>query len=275
MKFLILSTILFSANSFAWGPTGHRVVGEIAQKHLSAQAATQIKTILKSQSLARVSTWPDEIKSEPGTYKHTFFWHYTDWADDVHQHDESNISGKLMTSINDHLKVLKDPTAAQDKKALSLKFLVHLIGDLHMPLHVGNGLDHGGNNCRVTFHGKPTNLHALWDEQMIDFTKLSFTEMTNFVSQGRTRTDMAEIMKGTPLDWALESKNLRATLYPENVSTPKVPMSLKEYCRKDVLAPVEELPKLGYEYSYKFMPVVEKRLFAAGLRLAYLLNQSL
>lgn len=275
MKVLILCGLLFSASAYPWGSTGHRVVGEIAQKHLNLQAATQVRAILQSQSLARVSTWADEIKSEPETYKYTYNWHYTDWADEMHHHDETNSSGKLMTSINDHLRILKDPLSTMPQKEFSLKFLVHLIGDLHMPLHVGNGLDQGGNTCKVTFHGKPTNLHAVWDEAMIEFTNLSFSELSRFSSQGRTQTEINLMMSGTPADWALESKQLRATIYPDNVTAPLAASALKEYCRKDIVVPAEQMPKLGYEYSYKFMPVVETRLFHAGLRLAHLLNQNL
>lgn len=272
MKQLILLSLLFPFSAFPWGATGHRAVGEIAQKNLSAKAAAEVTKILKGQNFARVATWPDEIKSEPESYKHTYNWHYTDWADDMNQHDETNSSGKLMTSINDQLKVLKDPAATQENKLFALKFLVHLVGDLHQPLHVGNGVDQGGNACKVTYHGKSTNLHALWDEEMINFTNLSFTEFAKFASMGRTRAQRAEIMKGTPLDWALESKNLRATIYPDNVAPSKEPMSVKEYCRKEVTA--EAQPKLEYGYAYKFMPVVERRIFEAGLRLAYLLNQT-
>ncbi len=271
-NFLVLSALFISAHAFAWGPTGHRAVGELAQRTLSTKAELEILRILKGNTLAKVSTWPDEIKSEPEKYKHTFVWHYTEWPEDAKEHHESHDGGKLMTAIAERLKVLKDPAASPEDKEFSLKFLVHIIGDLHMPLHVGNGLDNGGNHCKVTFHGKLTNLHAVWDEAMIDFNKLSFTEMTSFVAQGRGPNARAETMKGTPLDWALESKVIRPTIYPDNVKAPKEPVSTRVYCNKEVAE--DDIPKRGYEYSYKFMPVVEKRIYEAGLRLAMLLNQT-
>ncbi len=272
MKAFVLSLALISVNAFAWGPTGHRAVGEIAEKFMDPKALYAARTILQGHTLARASTWPDEIKSEPARYQYTFNWHYTDWADDAHDHDETSSSGKLMGSIEAQLAVLKSPTATREEKEFSLRFVVHLIGDLHMPLHVGNGLDQGGNLCKVTYHGQAMNLHALWDEGMINFTNLSFTELAKFASAGKTLEQMKVARSGTPIDWARESKALRATIYPANVIDPQVPMSVRGYCRKDV--PAEEIPKLAYEYAYKFMPVAEERIFHAGVRLALILNQA-
>lgn len=272
MKTLIIAMTLASAQCFAWGPTGHRTVGAVAEKFLKPEALKEVTSILSSQSLSRVSTWSDEIKSEPQTYSYTYNWHYTDWKDEDHNHDETNSSGKLLTAIKEQVAILKDPESDKDKKAFALKFIVHLVGDLHMPLHVGNGLDQGGNKCRVIFQGRNTNLHALWDEGMIDFTNLSYTELADYVSQGRTVAEISSWKSGDVTDWALESKVLRSEIYPENVVASPVPMSLKEYCRADIVVAAEVMPKLSYEYSYKFVPIVEKRLFQAGLRLATILN---
>lgn len=275
MKTLLLALSLTSLNAFAWGPTGHRVVGAVAEKHLDPAVAVQIQKILKGQTLSKVSNWSDEIKSEPETYSHTYNWHYTDWKDEDHNHDETHSSGKLMTAIKEQMAVLKDDDSSMDSKNFALKFIVHLIGDLHQPLHVGNGLDQGGNKCRVTFHKKEMNLHQLWDEAMIEFTQLSYTELANYVGQGRTKEEYQSWKGGTPLDWARESKVLRAQVYPADVNPSDKPISLKQYCRSDIVIAQEDMPKLSYEYSYKFVPIVEKRLYQAGLRLATMLNQAL
>lgn len=275
MKTLILVTLFFSAQALAWGPTGHRTVGQVAERFLNTSTLVKVYEILDNQTLARVSTWPDEIKSEPETYSSTFNWHYTDWADRSHDHDETNSSGKMIAAIREQMAVLKDPLASKEKKAFALKFLVHLIGDVHMPLHVGNGLDRGGNACKVLFHKQPTNLHALWDEGMIDFTKLSFTELTSFVSQGRSVEQIRVWKSGDVLDWARESKELRAELYPAEVKPGSAPLSVKQYCRTDIAVAVEDMPDLSYGYSYQFLPVLEERLFQAGLRLAMVLNEVL
>jgi hypothetical protein len=272
MKNFIFLVILFTTQVHAWGPTGHRAVGAVAEKFLDPVVAVKINKILGGNSLSRISNWSDEIKSEPDTYSYTFNWHYTDWKDEDHQHDETNSSGKLLSAIKEQMGILKDDKSSEDKKVFALKFIVHLIGDLHQPLHVGNGLDMGGNKCKVQFHRRETNLHSLWDEGMIEFTKLSFTEFANYVSQGRTLEEIRSWKSGDVIDWALESKNLRSTIYPNDVTPSDAPATIKQYCRSDIVVTSESMPKLAYEYSYKFIPVVEQRIFQAGLRLAVLLN---
>jgi hypothetical protein len=275
MKTLILALSLVSMNAFAWGPTGHRAVALIAERYLDASAELKIYEILGNQTLAKVSNWSDEIKSEPDLYSHTFNWHYTDWKDEDHAHDETNSSGKLLTAISEQVEVLKNPKSSREEKSFALKFIVHLVGDLHQPLHVGNGLDQGGNKCRVSFHNRQTNLHALWDEGMIEFTKLSYTEFAVFAIQGKSPEQIRAWSEGDVVDWALESKVLRSQIYPEDVGPSAAPMSVKEYCRSDIKVPAQAIPKLSYEYSYKFIPVVEERIFQAGLRLAKVLNAAL
>lgn len=274
--FITLLMFCSSQAVFAWGNTGHRVVGEIAQKYLSTATMLKMHKILNGQSPARVATWSDEIKSDPSNFQHTFNWHYTTWQTEDHDHSEAEetpATGFLLKSIGEQLAVLRDPAAADDKKAFALKFVIHLVGDLHMPLHVGTGTDQGGNLCHVTFMGKPTNLHALWDEGMISFTSLSFTEMAKFITEEKKIDDFVAAQSGSLIDWALESKNIVATLYPADGVASSGAGSMKAYCKKEVLP--EEIPKLSYEYSYKFMPVVQKRLYEAGVRLAMLLNQNL
>lgn len=277
MKTIITALVLLSSSTvFAWGPTGHRVVGDVAARFLNIDTLVKANRILKGKSLARVSTWPDEIKSEPGTYKHTFNWHYTTWqADaDVHSHEtETETTGFLLKSINDQTAVLRDPKATDEQKEFALKFIVHLVGDIHMPLHVGNGTDQGGNFCKVTYMSKPYNLHALWDEGMIEFTNLSYTELSKFVSEGRTGEEVRAIRAGTVIDWAQESRTIVPTLYPADLAPSTEPLSQLSYCKKEVTP--AEMPKLSYEYAYKFLPVVERRLFEAGVRLAALLNENL
>ncbi len=275
MKTLILAFAFISTNALAWGPTGHRAVAQVAERYMNSGALLKAYTLLGNKNLARVATWADEIKSEPAQYSHTYNWHYTDWPDHAHEHDESTSTGKLVGAIREQLEVLKNASATQEQKAFALKFVIHLVGDLHMPFHVGNGLDRGGNSCKVLFHNEATNLHALWDEKMIDFTKLSYTELSLYVFQGRSKEEIKAWRTGELVDWARESKQLRASIYPANVTPVTGPATVKQYCRTDITVLKEDMPKLSYDYSYQFMPVVEQRLFQAGLRLAVLLNEAL
>jgi len=268
MKYFFTIILLISTNPlWAWGPTGHRVVGELATKYLDKKTLTSINSILGGESLARVSTWPDEIRSDPQKYGHTFKWHYSDWPDEKNEYDEKNSSGLLIQEIRNQLIILKSAQGKKEEKKVALKFLVHLIGDLHMPLHVGNGKDRGGNDCKVYFHNSLTNLHALWDEKMIAHTELSFTELSNFLFKKLSKIELASIVEGDITDWAKESKSLRQKVYPKG--------DQQIYCDKNKNNSDADIPKLSYEYSYQFLPMLERQLFLSAIRLSHLLEKNL
>lgn len=265
-KTLAVFFILFSVRSLqAWGPIGHRVVGEIAYRNLSFFTKKKVDKILNKESMAKASTWADEIKSDPDQYKHTFDWHYMSWPSHQTEYQYNGSGGKLKIAIQEQSDILKNKKSTKDEKVFALRFLIHLIGDLHQPLHVGNGKDRGGNDCKVFFHSEKTNLHRLWDEDMINKKQLSYTELADFISYFSDE-ETKEFMKGSPMDWAKESKDYRVSVYP-GVAKPR------PYCKRDVEDSI--LPKLGYSYSYEHYEMVEKRLYQAGVRLALLLNNIL
>ncbi|HWS41368.1 MAG TPA: S1/P1 nuclease [Arenimonas sp.] len=268
--------VLVSQNAFAWGATGHRTVGLIAQQHMTPAALKKSQELLEGHSLAYVASWADEIRSDPKKYGDTFNWHFTTWQDEDEQHgagQENASTGFLLSQVSNQIAVLKNVKSSQGEKAVALKFLVHLMGDLHQPLHVGGGNDQGGNTCKVTWHGKPVNLHSVWDNSIIDGTNLSYSELADFASQNHSKEQITKWQNGNLNTWSAESKALRRHIYPAEVQTPLTPITYLTYCQKNV-AP-EAMPKLGYEYSYEFFPVVQERLFQAGVRLAKILNESL
>jgi hypothetical protein len=273
---IVLGAMLLSSASFAWGPTGHRIVGEIAQNHLNLLTKRRVKKLLSGESLARVSNWPDKIKSDSDNYGHTYNWHYTDWPDTTIAYNRTDNSGLLVASIENNLNILKNKKATKKDRAFALKFLVHLVGDIHQPLHVGNGLDRGGNRCRIVYQGEETNLHKLWDEKLIEFTRLSFTEYSKFIDI-KSKKENRDLDGGSPLSWAKESADLRPSLYPEEVNqvVAKNSVTLRKYCNKELNLPADQLPKVGYSYGYKLIPLMEKRMLQAGLRLAKLINDAL
>lgn len=269
---LIFAGYLQSA--FGWGVTGHRVIGEIAEQKIKDRVAMRVYKILNGKSLAQVSTWADEIRSEPEKYRHTFQWHYTTWPLDREEPIEQVGSGTMLTAIKDQVKILIDREIADQsqEKQQALKFLVHLIGDLHQPFHVGsNSEDRGANTCRVVYFGKPMNLHQLWDSDIIDFTRLSFTELSRFLLETVTDQQILEMQKGRIIDWARESRDTNITLYPEDrfANAPDT-NTTRSYCSPVVQK--EMIPQLGYAYNYQYNRVMYKRLREAGVRLALLLN---
>lgn len=252
--FLLLSLSLIFNVSHAfnepyWGATGHRAVGEIAALHLSKKAKKEIEKILGGQGLAMVSTFGDEIKSD-NAYDKYYTWHFVNFPFDTKYEDsEKNKRGDIVTGINHCIKVLKDPNSSEQDKAFFLKFLVHLIGDLHQPLHVGRGEDKGGNDIKLEWHRRKSNLHRVWDSDMIGFYNMSYSELADNRKK-LSKSQIAAIKEGSILDWTYESQALA----------------------KKVYASAEPEAKLSYRYSYDHFEIVRTQLQKSGIRLAKVLN---
>jgi hypothetical protein len=255
---------LMPSPALAWGKTGHRVVAAIADTQLSGLARAHIKEILGgAESLDEAANWPDEMRSAPGAFwqKTATPWHYVTLNGIIYDHAPPE--GDALEALSHFRSVLQDPNASLADKQLALRFVVHLVGDLHQPLHVGKCCDKGGNDVKVSWFGKPTNLHAIWDSQLIDDEQLSFTELAAKLERHTSETDIVSWWDINPRDWISESAEIREQIYA-NIPSPAKP--------KDKKSKGEALPDLSYTYVYKFTPVVERRLQQAGVRLAAYLN---
>ncbi len=270
----LLLSLSFSVSAFAWGENGHRIVGEIAEKRLGVKAKKAIAEIVGTESLARASTWPDEIKSDPKQYAHTVPWHFIQIADGQRFEDVAHPpEGDIFTALVQVEGILLNAKATLSQKREALRFMVHFVGDLHQPLHVGNGTDRGGNWCSVSWMSKLSNLHAVWDSDMIDSLKLSFTEYSKFLESALSPQNEKQWAGGRYADWISESQSLRESVYPKLVVDEKeVPG--RPFCRDSRLGPIEPslVPKLGYEYGYRFRSLLDQRLTQGGIRLAFALN---
>ena len=249
---LFLSIFLFhplSAGS-KWSETGHRTVGEIANKYLSTKAKREIKRLLNKESLAFVSTFADEIKSDK-RYNKFYTWHFINIPlDEDYDVSKQNPEGDLVSAIEYCKSVITDKNATDEDKAFYLKLLIHFIGDLHQPMHVGLQEDKGGNDYKVKWFYSDTNLHTVWDRKMIDDYGMSYTELAKNADH-LTSDQVKDLQKGTVIDWVNESHKLT----------------------REVYAFSKEGDNLRYEYSYKFMNVARKQMQLAGIRLAKTLNE--
>jgi hypothetical protein len=151
--------------------------------------------------------------------------------------------GDAMQALTKFAATLRDPNASLDEQRLALKFAVHLVGDLHQPLHVGNGNDRGGNDVRLEWFGTPTNLHRVWDTNMIASTDLSYTELSHWLNQAITPPLREQWRESNPLIWIAESAAILPTIYPSD-------------------------ERLSYDYRYTHLPTLERRLSQAGIRIA-------
>ena len=257
VKMVAMGMALFALPSpaLAWGKTGHRVVAALADAQLSGLARAHVKELLGVESLDEAATWPDDMRSAPGQFwqKRATPWHYVTLNGIVYDHAPPE--GDALDALNRYRATLQDPNASIADKQLALRFIVHLVGDLHQPLHVGKCCDKGGNEVKVKWFGRDLNLHSVWDSALVEEEQLSFTELAAKLQRHTSNADVLAWWDINPHDWISESGQLRETVYPE----PN---------RKDPKAP----PELSYGYVYKYTPLMEQRLKQAGVRLAAYLN---
>jgi hypothetical protein len=259
-----LAVALLPSPAFAWGKTGHRVVAAIADTQLSGLARAHVEEILgHGESLDEAANWPDEMRAAPGDFwrKTATPWHYVTLNGIIYDHAPPE--GDALQALDHFSAVLRDPNASREDKQTALRFIVHLVGDLHQPLHVGKCCDKGGNDVKVTWFGKPTNLHAVWDSMLVDDEQLSFTELAAKLERHISNDDVIKWWDSNPRDWISESAEIRDTLYPPPVKPKKGKRLSKKH---------PPLPDLSYDYVYKFHPVMERRLSQGGVRLAAYLN---
>lgn len=247
--FAILMALPVSASD-DWGKNGHRATGEVAEDYLTSRTRRKIDKLLDGHGLAYVSTFGDEIKSDPAYDKYGP-WHYVNLEEGQKQYspEAANPEGDLIFGIKKCIAVLEDENASKEKKQFHLKMLVHFMGDLHQPLHAGRGEDYGGNAIDVTWFGDDSNLHRVWDSEMIDDYQMSYTELAANTDE-LSKREAKEIASGSLLDWMYESKQLSNLVY----------------------ASVEEDKDLGYRYMYIWFPVVHDQIQKGGIRLAEVLN---
>lgn len=249
---LLLFLISFSANAaMVWGRKGHRVTGYIAEKHLNRKAKKAINELLDGHSLAFVSTYADEIKSDDA-YNSYYPWHYVNYPMGMNYADsEKSDEGDIVMAIETCKAVLMDENASKSDKIFHLKFLVHLIGDLHQPLHAGRAEDRGGNDIQVQWFGQGSNIHKVWDTNMLETYGMSYYELGDELMRVTGRKERIMLQEGTITQWLSESHILAAQIY-ESVAIGE---------------------KLGYDYGYENNPVLFERLRLGGFRLARVLNE--
>ena len=252
MRHILFTLIVFFISifsAFAWGPTGHRVTGQIAEQHLTKKAKKNLDVLLNGDSLALVSTYADEIKSDRNYIMYSP-WHYVNIPfGETYEEQPKNKSGDIVYGIEKSIEVLEDVNSSHADKVFYLKMLIHLIGDLHQPLHVGIADDKGGNDFQVRWFNQGTNLHRVWDSQMIESYQMNYTELTSNAKR-LTKSEKKAIQSGDYMDWLHESRELMMDIYNNT----------------------EIGDKLGYEYMYLYMDTVREQLQYGGLRLAALLN---
>jgi nuclease S1 len=248
----------------AWGPDGHAVVAELAQRQLTAVATQHIHKIFgKNASLASYASWADGMREDnPSTHNE----HFVNMPLMVNkyvenQHCFSTPRGDcVVKAIERSMTILSNDQLSALQRRHALKYLIHYVADLHQPLHTVQELG-GGNGLPVKFYNNPnqtslkkTNLHAVWDEGIIRAQYYSWGEYAEYLDVNwiatKSNADIARLTAGTRIDWVNEAH---------------------EYARLKAY-PVEKDQILGKDYLEMAKPIVDRQLAVAGLRLSKILN---
>jgi hypothetical protein len=255
LKKLILGLAIIYAplQSMAWGTEGHRVAGQIAESYLTPKARKAVHDLLGFESIALASNWADFIKSDP-SYSYLSSWHYIDF-DKPYSYPEMQTYLSKDTSVDAYTKLnfligeLKKKDISKDNQLLYLKMLIHIVEDVHQPMHTAHTDDKGGNDFKVNWFSTPTNLHSVWDTQLIEFQQLSYTEYTDAINH--TTADQREEWQKAPISqWLFESNQIAEKLYTE----------------------IKPGDVLNYKYNFTHIAIVNQQLVKAGVRLAGVLN---
>ncbi len=250
---LCLALLLSVGETYAWGQKGHDITCTIASRHLTKKARKQVNRLLDGYSMVYWSNWLDNASHTP-QYAYTKTWHYKNVDEGIaYENAPLEPKGDVVTALKKLMHDLSDKTADDVQKSLALKMLIHLVGDLHQPMHMGHKTDLGGNRWAVHFFASDTNLHYIWDTDVLEYGhKWSHTEWAEELDRV-DKAEMQEICQGTLDDWARETLQTASEIY---ATTPQD-------------------SEHSYDYLARWVLVVERQLLRGGLRLAYLLNKIL
>lgn len=281
--FLVSMLSLISTPARGWGEEGHRLIGSIADRHLTPHAAREVARLLRNDrlasgersgraTLADIAYWADEIRDYRwGKAKSR--WHFDDIPvcgepDPVKVCPRGNCASE---QIARHVEILKDPRAQPRHRNEALKWLAHLVGDIHQPLHAADHDDRGGNRVEVSFFGErdnapygTINLHAIWDVHLLKRLLEQRGGEAAFQVAWISGSDKAAWERGTPAQWMAESHRLaRSVVYR------RLPGGFSCGSQPNGVVAIDER---YYEHA---APVVEMQIRKAGIRLAKLINEAL
>ncbi|HBY60327.1 MAG TPA: S1/P1 Nuclease [Solibacterales bacterium] len=250
----ILSCFVCVTSLFAWGPEGHQTVSRLAEKRLNPKARAMVSEILgPSQTLVTVAVWADEVRRDR---RESGPWHYINIPIDAKRGTTAAFcppEGCVVRKVTELVAALKGGSLAGGEREEALKYLVHFVQDMHQPLHCGDRRDRGGNDVKVKYFGRDTNLHAVWDSGILFQLKQDSETLAARLDAATGAGDRKAWAKGSVEDWAWEAqKESRKVAYG------RLPKGATE---------------LGDEYQKRTVRTVERQLAKGGVRLAAILNE--
>lgn len=248
--FLTVSMFCLSLVAFGWGQKGHDTVAFIAENHLTDATKAALDSLLDGKSPVYWANWLDNASHTP-EYAYTKTWHYKNVdADRTYDDMPPNPAGDAILAIKSQIETLKNPATNKAEAALASKILIHVVGDMHQPMHMGHATDLGGNRTKLKYFNRDKNLHSIWDTDLLESShRWSYTEW----QQQLDRLDDAEeaiVVQGDVDDWGRETIAITRDVY--NFFQPGLNVS--------------------YNQIAYWAPTIEQQLLRGGLRLAHLLN---
>ena len=256
---LALSGLAATMTAQAFGPDGHRIIAELAQRQLAPATLAEVRRLLgddAGEGLADIANSADEIRGNED-WRWTSRWHYVNFPRGDCRYDAARdcADGRcIVAAITAQAAILGDRSRSDQARTQALRFVVHFIGDIHQPLHAGHGDDRGGNTFQVFYIGRGSNLHALWDGGILRSARLDWTAQVERLQTSTTEAIAAAPWSAsTPVAWAEESCRLIADhgIYPKRPG------------------------KLPQGYVERHYPLLEQRLVIAAARLASTLDSVL
>jgi hypothetical protein len=270
LKTVLFLTLLCFLPAFPWGKVGHATIAAIAEKNLRPETLEKIKPLLGGQTIEEVAIWADQYKM---SHRNTAPWHYLDLPvrQDVTVADiprycnqDKHPGGDVVSQIKKDIAALKSSRTGLQERQKALWFLIHFMGDAHMPLHTADDNDAGGNDKRVRFFaptshskkGHVTNLHSLWDNLIEIKAAEDPLELGQELYNKIPPADRQAWATGSLETWVFESyeiakKNIYPEIGPDNAT----------------------VTVLKRDYFARMRPFVDKQLEKAGVRLAKLLEE--
>lgn len=263
MTAIFVAGIFGSLQAWSWGALAHKASAKVAWRFLDKATQTKVTELLNGGTLSDASVWPDAARANQ-EWKFTIWYHFEKAPDNYtyldnlrRQDDKTRRLGGLLEALYVGEDTLKDPTASKLDKENALKFVVHFVGDIHQPLHTGRVEDMSGNRIPVKWLGFDTNLHSVWDSQMIYLAyKNQFSDQAADQSQVYADALMTKF------------KDLRPT--PEMFVKYDDWMHESMLPRADAYAYKDESEQ---SYTNRFIDVVDKRVYLAGLRIAFMMKR--
>lgn len=246
--------LLTGLTAFPWGQKGHDTVAYIAECNLTPEAKAAAEKLLDGKSIVYYANWLDNASHTP-EYAYSKTWHYKNIdAGETFESARKNDKGDIVTALTEQMEILGDKSKSKEERALALKMVVHFLGDIHQPMHLGHASDLGGNRWEVRYFKSPKNLHSVWDSSLVESAhKWSYTEWQQQIDRA-TPEEKSEILSlSAPSDWAKETYEIGKEVYE------KTPQDTN----------------IEYNYIAEWTPVIEKQFLRGGLRLADILNRQL